>query len=194
VESYLAKLIRLAEPDQLGEVALDRVHRHAGHHHRLAGRLAARGERDVEQAVRLAGVVEEQLVEVAHPVEHQRVRMVRLDAQVLLHHRRVGRQRGLEGLAAGRRRDLAVGGGDPGEGVVLAHGRCGARRRRAGRRRPAVLAPKSVAFLDVRVEVRRGRPESGAPAPRGAQAARRPPARTLALPRTGSGPRGGTPA
>ena len=34
-------------------------------------------------------VVVEQLVEVAHAVEQQHVRMLRLDAQVLLHHRRV---------------------------------------------------------------------------------------------------------
>jgi hypothetical protein len=35
------------------------------------------------------GVFEEQLVEVAHAVEQQHVRMLGLDAQVLLHHRRV---------------------------------------------------------------------------------------------------------
>jgi len=35
------------------------------------------------------GVVVEQFVEIAHPVEHQDVGMFGLDAQVLLHHRRV---------------------------------------------------------------------------------------------------------
>ena len=42
---------RLAQLDQPRQVALDRMHRHAGHHHRLAGALAARGQRDVEQPV-----------------------------------------------------------------------------------------------------------------------------------------------
>ena len=36
-------------------------------------------------------VVVEDLVEVAHPIEQQRVGVLRLDAQVLLHHRRVRR-------------------------------------------------------------------------------------------------------
>jgi hypothetical protein len=36
VADLLGHRHRLAEADQLGEVALDRVHRHAGHHHRLA--------------------------------------------------------------------------------------------------------------------------------------------------------------
>ena len=57
--------------------------------YQLAGALSTRRERDVEQAVRLARVVEEQLVEIAHPVEHQRVRKLGLDAAVLLHHGRV---------------------------------------------------------------------------------------------------------
>jgi hypothetical protein len=36
-----------------------------------------------------ARVVKEQLVEIAHPIEHQRMRMLGFDAQVLLHHRGV---------------------------------------------------------------------------------------------------------
>ena len=78
-----------AHPDQAREVLLDRHHRHAGHFHRRTGRSAARSQRDVEQACSALGVVVEQLVEVAHPVEQQHVRMVRLDAQVLRHHGRV---------------------------------------------------------------------------------------------------------
>jgi hypothetical protein len=62
------------------------MHRHAGHHHRLAGALAAGGQRDVEQAVGLAGVVEEQLVEITHAVEHQGVGEAGLDGEVLGHH------------------------------------------------------------------------------------------------------------
>jgi predicted glycosyl hydrolase (DUF1957 family) len=48
-------------------------------------------KRDVEQPRRFLRVVEEQLVEVAHPVEEQDVWVLGLDAQVLLHHWRVGR-------------------------------------------------------------------------------------------------------
>jgi len=80
---------RLAHADELGEVVLHRMHRHARHHHRLAGALAAGGERDVEQAIGAARVVEEQLVEIAHAIEHERVGMLGLDTQVLRHHRRV---------------------------------------------------------------------------------------------------------
>ena len=89
VAHLLGNRHRLALLDELAEIAVDRMHRHARHHHRLAGRVAARGERDVEQAMRAARVVEKQLVEIAHPVEQQGVRMLGLDAQVLLHHRRV---------------------------------------------------------------------------------------------------------
>jgi hypothetical protein len=83
---------RLAELDQTRQVGLYRVRGHASHHHRLAGALAARGQRDVEQAVGLARVVVEQLVEVAHAVEHERAWVLGLDAQVLRHHWRVGRE------------------------------------------------------------------------------------------------------
>ena len=68
--------------------------RHAGHRDRRARRLTARGQRDVEESRGALRIVVEQLVEVAHPVEHQLVRMVGLDAQVLLHHRRVLREVG----------------------------------------------------------------------------------------------------
>ena len=62
---------------------------HAGHLDRLAGRGAALGQRDVHQLCRTHGVLEEQLVEVPHAIEQQLVGMLRLDAQILLHHRRV---------------------------------------------------------------------------------------------------------
>ena len=50
--------------------------------------LAALGQHDAERAARDLGVLEEQLVEVAHPVEQQAVRIGGLDLDVLLHHRR----------------------------------------------------------------------------------------------------------
>src|SRR5258708_3202805 len=53
---------------------------------------AARGEREVEQARGALGVVVKHLVEIAHAVEEQHVGVLRLDAQVLLHHGRGARK------------------------------------------------------------------------------------------------------
>ncbi len=64
----------------------------AGHLDRIAARCAALRERQVEQARGFDGVVEEQLVEVAHAVKHERAGMLRFDAQILLHHGSVMRQ------------------------------------------------------------------------------------------------------
>jgi hypothetical protein len=47
---------RLAQLDEPRQVVLQRMEGHAGHHHRLAGRLAALGQRDVEQARGFFGV------------------------------------------------------------------------------------------------------------------------------------------
>ena len=74
--------------DQRQQVALGRVHRHAAHRDVLAEMLAALGQRDVEGGAGRLGVGEEHLVEVAHPVEQQRIRMLRLVLQILRHHRR----------------------------------------------------------------------------------------------------------
>jgi hypothetical protein len=63
------------------------VKRHARHRNRLTGGLTARRQRDVEQARGALRVVVEQLVEIAHAIEQQHVRVLRLEAQVLLHHR-----------------------------------------------------------------------------------------------------------
>ena len=60
-----------------------------GHGNSIATRLAARGEGDVQQLGSLLGVLVEQLVEVAHAVEHQLIRMLALELPVLLHHRGV---------------------------------------------------------------------------------------------------------
>jgi len=90
---YIAHLLgnrhRFAELDQLAEVAFQRMHRHAGHHHGLPRAGAARRERDVEQAVGLARVVVEDFVEVAHAEEDERVGVLGFQAQVLLHDRGV---------------------------------------------------------------------------------------------------------
>ena len=66
------------------------MHGHPGHHHGLACGLTTHGQRDVDQAVGLARIIEEQLVKIPHAVEHQGVRVLGLDAQVLLHHGGVG--------------------------------------------------------------------------------------------------------
>ena len=92
VADLLADRDRFAQLHELREVTVDRVVRHAGHRDGRACRLAARRQRDVEKPGRALRVVEEELVEIAHPVEEQLVRMLRLRAEVLLHHRRVLRR------------------------------------------------------------------------------------------------------
>ena len=80
--------------DQLRQIGLGRVHRHAAHRDVLALVLAALGERDVERARSEGRVLEEQLVEIAHPVKEQAIGMLALDRKVLRHHRRRLRHRG----------------------------------------------------------------------------------------------------
>jgi hypothetical protein len=80
---------RLAQAHQAGEIAFGGVVGHAGHRDRPAGGFAAGGEGDVEQFGGAPGVVVEQLVEIPHAIEQQDVRVLGLDGQVLLHHRRV---------------------------------------------------------------------------------------------------------
>ena len=93
----LADRNRLAHTDEPGQIGVDRVHRHSGHGDRRAGAGAARGQGDVEELVGALRVVEEELVEVAHPVEEERLGMIGLDAQVLRHHGRVRGKRGTPG-------------------------------------------------------------------------------------------------
>ena len=82
-----------ARRDQLVQILVRAHHRHAAHRdvgavdacRAWSARCRARGG-DL-------GVLEEQLVEIAHPVEQQAIRIRRLDLQILLHHRRDGRLR-----------------------------------------------------------------------------------------------------
>ena len=78
----------MAAGDQLLEILVGGVDRDPAHGDVGALMLAALGERDAQRAARHFGIVEEQLVEIAHPVEQQTVRMGRLDVEVLRHHRR----------------------------------------------------------------------------------------------------------
>jgi len=80
---------RLAELDQLGQVAFQRMERNPAHGDGLAGRLTAGGQGDIQQFRGLFRIFVEDLVEVAHAVEHQLVRVLVLQLPVLLHHRGV---------------------------------------------------------------------------------------------------------
>jgi hypothetical protein len=81
-----------ALPDQARQVGLVAVHRHAAHPDVFAEMLAALGQRDVERGRSFHRVIKKQLVEIAHPIEHQMARMRGLDRQVLAHHGRgIGR-------------------------------------------------------------------------------------------------------
>ena len=65
---------------------------HTGHGNGLACCLTAVRESDVHEARCTLGVFKEHFVKVTHPVKKQGVRELRLDAQILLHHGRVGTQ------------------------------------------------------------------------------------------------------
>ena len=84
----------VADADQAGEIALHRMDRHAGHRNVLALMLAPLGQGDAERRRRDLGVLEEQLVEVAHAEEQDGVRLARLGRQILRHERRRAFQRG----------------------------------------------------------------------------------------------------
>jgi hypothetical protein len=86
IAHLLADGDRLAEFHQLGQVLLGCMVGHARHLDRLASGGAARGERDAEQVRGALGIAEEQLVKIPHAVKQQHVRVLGLDAQVLLHH------------------------------------------------------------------------------------------------------------
>jgi hypothetical protein len=80
---------RFAQLQQAAQIGFHRMEGHARHHHGFSGRLATGGEGDVKQPGGLFGIGPEHLVKIAHAVEHQRGRKLRLDGQVLGHHRRV---------------------------------------------------------------------------------------------------------
>ena len=77
--------------DELTEVVRRGLHRHAGQ----GNTIAARGERDLENACRELGVLVEHLVEVADPIEEDGRGMLRLHLPPVLEHGRGGRVSGL---------------------------------------------------------------------------------------------------
>jgi hypothetical protein len=93
----------VAERDQAVEVVVGALDRHAAHADVLALVLAALREDDAERPAGDFRVFEEQLVEVAHPVEQQATRIDRLDFQILRHHRRDARggRAGIGAVAGG---------------------------------------------------------------------------------------------
>src|SRR5258708_6670579 len=65
---------------------------HAAHRYRVRVLLVARGEREAEQRGAAHRVIEEHLVEVPEPEEHERVGVLALDLEVLPHERRAARR------------------------------------------------------------------------------------------------------
>ena len=93
VFGLLAHRNAMAGIDQAMQIVLGAFHRHAAHRDVEALMLAALGQHDAERVGGDFGVLEEQLVEIAHPVEQQRPGMGGLDFEVLFHHRRDARGR-----------------------------------------------------------------------------------------------------
>ena len=87
----------MAGTDQPGEIGFGGMDGHAAHRHRCAAMVAARGQRDIECRRRRLRIVEEQLEEIAHPVEQQAIARLRLERVILRHHRR---HRGARGRGA----------------------------------------------------------------------------------------------
>ena len=72
--------------DEALQIGLVAVNGDAAHGNVLAQMLAALRQRDVERARGRDGIVEEEFVEIAHPVEEERIRPGALDLQILRHH------------------------------------------------------------------------------------------------------------
>ena len=110
----------MAGTDQAFQISLMGMDRHAAHGDVFAQMLAAFGERNRQGFCRFDGIVKEHLVEIAHPVEEDRVGMGLLDLQILRHHRcRVGGNRRL----GGRRIRRNGRGGRGGVFGAIRHGR-----------------------------------------------------------------------
>ena len=78
----------VAQCDQFLQIVVGGRHRHAAHRNVLAQVLAALGEMDAQAPGRFDRIVEEQLVEVAHAIEQQTIRVGGPDLDILLHHGR----------------------------------------------------------------------------------------------------------
>ncbi len=74
--------------DEALQIVAGRMHRHPAHGDVLAQMAPALGERDAERLGGDLGVVEEQLVEIAHAIEQEAAGVRPLDLEILRHHRR----------------------------------------------------------------------------------------------------------
>ena len=77
----------MPERDQPMQIFVRALDRNAAHRNVVAEMLAALGQHDAERAGGHFGILEKQLVEVAHPVEQKTIRIGGLDLDILLHHR-----------------------------------------------------------------------------------------------------------
>jgi len=72
------------------QITLNRMVGYTGHRDRFACGFAPCGEGHIQQTGGFARIVKEQLVEIAHAVEHHLIRVISLNAKVLLHHGGMG--------------------------------------------------------------------------------------------------------
>ena len=86
IADLLADRHRFPQLYQLGQIAFDGVIGDPRHRDRRACRLTTLGQRDIQQLRGLARILVEQLVEVAHAIKQQDIRVLRLQSQILLHH------------------------------------------------------------------------------------------------------------
>ena len=76
--------------NQLLQIGLHGVERNAAHRRALAQAAVAAGQRQFQLLRNQLRVVEEHLIEIAQPEEQDRVRILLLDLEILLHHGRKG--------------------------------------------------------------------------------------------------------
>ena len=87
VLKLLAHRHPVALPDQALEILVCRMRRHPAHRNIFALMLAAPGQGNAQRLGGGGGIVEKQLVEIAHAVKQQRAGMGRLDLEILRHDR-----------------------------------------------------------------------------------------------------------
>ncbi len=80
----------MAGLDQAREIGLGRMRRDAAHGNRCALMFATRRQRDIEAGGCNSGIIEEQLEKITHSVKKKTIRRLRLEREILRHHRRRG--------------------------------------------------------------------------------------------------------
>ena len=100
VFDLLAHRHAVALSDQALEIVVGGMDRHAAHRDILAQMLAALCQRNTKGAGGYGGVLEEQLVEIAHAIEQQAIGIGGFDLEILRNHR--GGRAGRPGLVGAR--------------------------------------------------------------------------------------------